>query len=426
MIDPALLAVASQSPREALWFATPEAIVHAMQMRALARPLAADPLKVRDAGAVRVITIDRVLHYDPAAWYAIPMAELARQFDAARADDTVGAVVIDFDYAPGSTAFGMLDLGDAANRLAEEKPLIGHCSGLCASGSYWLASCCRQLFASRRTDVGSIGTRMLLYDYSKAFENEGIRPVVIDTGEFKSMGAFGTEITDNHVAHLQSQIDALQGDFLAQVAAGRRLEGKALEAVADGRVWLAELAEPLGLHDGVQTLEETIQLAAELAPKPSTKPRSSTMSETSKNEPQAATLAELKVCCPGASSDFLLAQIEAGATKEQAMQAHMKALQEANEAERNAREEAEQRAADAEEKAAKAGETPATQQPAGKPRGNKPPVASAEQADGAEPNYRAMARDYMREHKCRWSQACLAIKRQHPGALVEFGGPPQV
>lgn len=37
--------------------------------------------------------------------------------------------------------------------------------------------------------------------------------------------------------------------------------------------------------------------------------------------------------------------------------------------------------------------------------------------------YRAMAQQYMEKHNCRWSEACLAIKRQYPEARVAFGAP---
>ncbi len=39
--------------------------------------------------------------------------------------------------------------------------------------------------------------------------------------------------------------------------------------------------------------------------------------------------------------------------------------------------------------------------------------------------YRAMAHQYMEKHKCRWSEACLEIKRRHPESRAEFGAPPK-
>jgi len=38
-------------------------------------------------------------------------------------------------------------------------------------------------------------------------------------------------------------------------------------------------------------------------------------------------------------------------------------------------------------------------------------------------DYREMAQAYMDRHKCRWSEACLEIKRRNPGARSAFGAP---
>jgi hypothetical protein len=41
-------------------------------------------------------------------------------------------------------------------------------------------------------------------------------------------------------------------------------------------------------------------------------------------------------------------------------------------------------------------------------------------------DFRALAEQYMREHKCRWSEACLAIKHRYGAAArAAFGAPPK-
>jgi len=37
--------------------------------------------------------------------------------------------------------------------------------------------------------------------------------------------------------------------------------------------------------------------------------------------------------------------------------------------------------------------------------------------------YREQARAYMDDHQCRWSEACLAIKRKYPESRSAFGAP---
>ena len=429
--DPQLLMAASQSPRDSLWCMTPDAIQRLTLERAQASRLTSLNMtprraETRDAGSVRVIRVDRAMHYDSEAWFAIPMASVIESLQAAETDDSVGAVVLSID-SPGSSAFGILDVQDAADSLATTKPLFAHNTGMCASGAYWLACSAQEIYATRRTEGGSIGTRMALYDWSKLYENEGVRPVVIDTGEFKSMGLAGTEITKTHVAHLQTQIDDLQADFIAQVEKGRKLSGESLAAVSDGRVWLAEQAVELGLFDGVQSENETIQMAAKAAAKRTTSSatkRSSAVSETATPEgPKAATLGELKKAFPESSAEFREEQIESDATLAEAAVAFANLQSADAKAAREEAEAAKAEAAEAKAAADKAGEANSATAPP-KRRGNAAPSASTEQADGADTDYRAMAREYMATNKCRWSQACLAIKKRHPEAIAEFGGPP--
>lgn len=40
--------------------------------------------------------------------------------------------------------------------------------------------------------------------------------------------------------------------------------------------------------------------------------------------------------------------------------------------------------------------------------------------------FRAMAKEYMAEKKCRWSEACLELKRRYPEARVAFGAPERI
>ncbi|TWT29314.1 hypothetical protein KOR34_52240 [Posidoniimonas corsicana] len=51
-------------------------------------------------------------------------------------------------------------------------------------------------------------------------------------------------------------------------------------------------------------------------------------------------------------------------------------------------------------------------------------VLATKPASNSNIGYRELAEEYMDKHKCRWSDACLAIKRRYPEAIAAFGGPP--
>ena len=147
------------------------------------------------------------------------------------------------------------------------------------------------------------------------------------------------------------------------------------------------------------------------------------MSETTTTPegPKAATLAELKDNLPGASTDFLVDQLEQNATLQQATKAYLKLQSEQHAELEQAKAEAEEKAEKLEAEKAKMASNP----PAPKRRGNAPVQQNAEDEGAENIDYRQMATDYAKEHKCRWSEACLEIKKRHPESRGYFGAPPK-
>jgi protease-4 len=98
----------------------------------------------------------------------------------------------------------------------------------------------------------------MLYDFSKLFENEGIEAVPIDTGEFKSAGAMGTEITERQREDFQRIVDRYFDGFVEAIMRGRDMTEASVREVADGRMFVGQEGVDLGLVDGIQTLRETL------------------------------------------------------------------------------------------------------------------------------------------------------------------------
>jgi len=252
------------------------------------------------------------------------MTILRRQVRALARDSQVDAILLVID-SPGGTSAGTADLANEVRAAAEKKPTWAFVEDLAASAAYWIASQASRVVANDRTAlVGSIGTYLGLYDFSAAAAMEGVRPVVIKSGQFKAAGFPGTEITDEQRAYWQKIVDDTQAEFSAAVARGRRMELKRVAELADGRVHPAADAQQLGLIDAIESFESTLaQLRAAISTKRGKPMSQSTESTVTSAAPQPATLAQLKEGCPGATSEFLLAQLEAGATLPQAQKAWM-------------------------------------------------------------------------------------------------------
>jgi protease-4 len=182
---------------------------------------------------------------------------LARQLIAAAGDDRVESVVIRVN-SPGGSVEGLTDVADAMAVLTEQKPVAAVIDGMGASAAYYSVAGAHSIYAGRMDLVGSIGTRLMVYDTSGVFEDMGIKAIPIDTGEFKSMGADGVPVTDAHKAEYQRLVDGYFADFRDVVSRGRGLSGERLDAVADGRMWFGSEAGGLGLIDGINTVQNVL------------------------------------------------------------------------------------------------------------------------------------------------------------------------
>jgi signal peptide peptidase SppA len=174
-----------------------------------------------------------------------------------------GAIIC-FD-TPGGSVAGTAEAAQAIKDLAAVKPVIGQAQDLCASAGMWLASQCDELYANHGTAlVGSIGTFIGTYDYSKWAENEGIQAKVYATGPLKGAGFPGAKITPEQDAYFQNIVDQTQRYFTQAVADGRGMSVESVSKLATGGVFMASEAIDNGLLDGIKTFDECVARMGEL------------------------------------------------------------------------------------------------------------------------------------------------------------------
>ena len=265
--------------------------------------------------SVAVVPITGVLSKSGNWWTSEgSTVSIRNAINAAVADPNVAAILLHVD-SPGGSVMGAKDAADAIAAAGKIKPVVSFIEDYAASGAIWLASQARKVYANQPTAmVGSIGTYAVLYDMSGMAAKDGIKVHVIRAGQHKGAGTPGTEITPDQLAMQQRMVDALNESFLQAVATGRGMSIDAVRAIATGELFLAPRALELGLIDGIKSLDAVVgELVA--ASKPQQKPavRGVRMSEQTEG-PKAATITEIKAACPGAPADWVLAQLEAGAT----------------------------------------------------------------------------------------------------------------
>lgn len=341
------------------------------------------------------------------------MAGVGSQIKASAADETVGSIILVID-SPGGTVAGSGDLAEVVRQAAAQKPVMAFIEDLCCSAAYRVAAQATEIHANRpEAVVGSIGTYMVVYDASRLFQNAGIEANVFATGKYKGAGVMGTAISDDQKAKWQSLVDDMQQTFAADIMAGRDMTAQQVEALADGSVWLAQAALQLNLIDAVSSFDQVVGRASSAA-SPMKKGR--TMSAELDSMPKAALLQELEAALPGASAEFTLRQLKAGATLARAQQAFMderKIELDQRETALKAKEEAvekrEKAVADQEQKlkAAKGGGLPTVREPVN-------PGASSEGGDGsAESQFKALVAEKVESGIPR-ERAVAAVVRENP------------
>lgn len=290
---------------------------------------ASQPYEFIEPG-VALIAISGVLAKSLPWWQdsGVTLPDLAKNIRAAANDPSVDAVLLAID-SPGGTVAGTTEVATAVEYARSKKPVVAYVQDLMASAAYWIGAQADKVYASNAlAQIGSIGVYGgVIFDTSAMAEKQGVKTYVIKAGENKSFGEFGSKVSAEQVAIAQSRVDQIHAHFKAAVQAGRKMSAGQVEQVSDGRVFLAADALRAGLVDGIKSLDavtgELVALARDRK-KPAENYRMSAIAE----QPKAATLAELKAACAGAPSDWILAQLEAGATIQQAQTAfiaHLKA-----------------------------------------------------------------------------------------------------
>ena len=181
-----------------------------------------------------------------------------RQLRQAADDRSVEGVIVLIE-SPGGHVAGTAEAAADLADLDAIKPVMAFVEDLGGSAAFWIASQATAIHATDSAWVGSIGTFMMLHDFSGMFNDLKIKAIPITTGKFKGAGTMGTEVTAEQIEMFQGLVDQTNEFFIDAVARGRRMHESRVRQVADGRVFLAAEAVELGLIDRVSSLTDSIE-----------------------------------------------------------------------------------------------------------------------------------------------------------------------
>ncbi|MEK6742060.1 MAG: signal peptide peptidase SppA [Nitrospirota bacterium] len=181
-------------------------------------------------------------------------------------DSSVKAILIRID-SPGGGVVASQEIFNAVLNARKQgnKKVVISMGSVAASGGYYIAAAGDRIVANPGTLTGSIGVKMEFANLEKLLEKIGVRGMVVKAGEYKDMGSPFREMTEQEKRLLQWVIDDVHSQFIEAVAKGRNLPEADVKAIADGRIFTGRQALHLKLVDQLGDLEDSINVAAELA-----------------------------------------------------------------------------------------------------------------------------------------------------------------
>ncbi|MBU1077133.1 MAG: signal peptide peptidase SppA [Spirochaetes bacterium] len=166
--------------------------------------------------------------------------------------------------SPGGTIGAVQELYNAVlNFRKENKYVIASMADIAASGGYYIATACDEIFANPGTITGSIGVIIMAPSFKGLFNKIGIDYNVFKSGKHKDILSSHRDVTDQEKKIIGSVVDDAYSQFYTAVKKARKIRDEKLKVYADGRIFTGAQAKELKLIDGIGDLNTVIRIIGE-------------------------------------------------------------------------------------------------------------------------------------------------------------------
>lgn len=221
---------------------------------------AVSPYNVAEVAVEGPITRDGDFGPIPGQGRSVPAGDIVEQIKRADANRNANALVVKLN-TPGGEVVPSDDIRNAV--MAFSGPTVAYATDTCASGGYWIASACDEIWARETSVIGSIGVIGSRLNASELANELGLSYERFVAGKYKDAGTPLKTIDDDERAYLQGLIDDYYEQFIERVAAGRDLDPAAIRDT-QARVYLGTDAKAIDLVDTIGTHEEVLEHVSEL------------------------------------------------------------------------------------------------------------------------------------------------------------------
>ena len=188
---------------------------------------------------------------------------LNQTVEALAADPSVKAIVVRID-SPGGSALASDQIWRALRRAAQHKPVVASLGAVAASGGYYVASACSEIFADPTTVTGSIGIFFGKGDFSPLAERLGIHIEPLSRGRRAGADSLWRPFTGDERAELADKIRIWYRLFIQRVAKGRSLDVSRVHQLGQGRIYSGDAALAVGLVDHLGGFQAALARARQL------------------------------------------------------------------------------------------------------------------------------------------------------------------
>jgi protease-4 len=202
--------------------------------------------------------------FSPVLGYVMGSDSVAEDLRRARQDRSVKAIILRVD-SPGGSAVGSEIIRREVELAAKEKPVVVSMSDVAGSGGYWISMSANKILADPTTLTASIGVVYGKLNINGLLEMLGITHDHLVTSENASINWPMQNFTPAQREIILREMRKIYDDFVAGVAAGRKMTPEAVDKIGQGRVFTGAQAKDLGLVDELGDFQRSLQVARELA-----------------------------------------------------------------------------------------------------------------------------------------------------------------
>jgi protease-4 len=168
-------------------------------------------------------------------------------------DEKIKAILIEVDSQGGLPVAGE-EIADELKHSTKPTVAVIRQSGL--SAAYWAVSSAGRIFASKNSDVGSIGVTSSYLDNVGKNKKDGTDYVQLIAGKYKDAGNPDKPLTEEERQLFLRDLNIIHKNFIADVATNRKIAVADVQKIADGSSVLGEQAKVLKLIDEIGGMSE--------------------------------------------------------------------------------------------------------------------------------------------------------------------------